>query len=87
MMEYALEAELNYIFGQHGCVPSYNSIVGGGANGCILHYVENDKALKDGDLVLIDAACEYQCYASDITRTFPVNGQFSPEQKHFMRWC
>ena len=81
MMEYALEAELNYIFGQHGCVPSYNSIVGGGANGCILHYVENDKALKDGDLVLIDAACEYQCYASDITRTFPVNGQFSPEQK------
>ena len=81
MMEYALEAELNYIFGQHGCVPSYNSIVGGGANGCILHYVENDKTLKDGDLVLIDAACEYQCYASDITRTFPVNGQFSPEQK------
>ncbi|MFW2002588.1 Xaa-Pro aminopeptidase [Acinetobacter ursingii] len=81
MMEYALEAELNYIFGQHGCVPSYNSIVGGGANGCILHYVENDKALKDGDLVLIDAACEYQWYASDITRTFPVNGKFSPEQK------
>ncbi|WP_151981117.1 Xaa-Pro aminopeptidase [Acinetobacter guerrae] len=81
MMEYALEAELNYIFGQHGCVPSYNSIVGGGSNGCILHYVENDKALKDGDLVLIDAACEYQCYASDITRTFPVNGKFSPEQK------
>ncbi|RKG33375.1 Xaa-Pro aminopeptidase [Acinetobacter guerrae] len=81
MMEYTLEAELNYIFGQHGCVPSYNSIVGGGSNGCILHYVENDKALKDGDLVLIDAACEYQCYASDITRTFPVNGKFSPEQK------
>lgn len=81
MMEYALEAELNYIFGQNGCVPSYNSIVGGGANGCILHYVENDKALKDGDLVLIDAACEYQLYASDITRTFPVNGKFSPEQK------
>ncbi|WP_130803082.1 Xaa-Pro aminopeptidase [Acinetobacter ihumii] len=81
MMEYALEAELNYIFGQHGCVPSYNSIVGGGANACILHYVENDKALIDGDLVLIDAACEYQCYASDITRTFPVNGKFSPEQK------
>lgn len=81
MMEYALEAELNYIFGQNGCVPSYNSIVGGGANGCILHYVENDKMLKDGDLVLIDAACEYQLYASDITRTFPVNGKFSPEQK------
>lgn len=81
MMEYALEAELNYIFGQNGCVPAYNSIVGGGANGCILHYVENDQVLKDGDLVLIDAACEYQLYAADITRTFPVNGKFSPEQK------
>ena len=81
MMEYALEAELNYIFGKNGCVPAYNSIVGGGANGCILHYVENDKELKDDDLVLIDAAAEYQLYASDITRTFPVNGKFSPEQK------
>ena len=81
MMEYALEAELVYIFGKNGCVPSYNSIVGGGANGCILHYVENNKPLKDGDLVLIDAACEYEFYASDITRTFPVNGKFSPEQK------
>lgn len=81
MMEYALEAELNYIFGQNGCVPAYNSIVGGGANGCILHYVENDQVLKDGDLVLIDAACEYQLYAADITRTFPINGKFSPEQK------
>lgn len=81
MMEYALEAELNYVFGQNGCVPAYNSIVGGGENGCILHYVENNKPLKDGDLVLIDAACEYECYASDITRTFPVNGKFSSEQK------
>ena len=81
MMEYALEAELNYIFGKNGCVPSYNSIVGGGENGCILHYVENNKVLQDGDLVLIDAACEYEFYASDITRTFPVNGKFSPEQK------
>lgn len=81
MMEYALEAELNYIFGKNGCVPAYNSIVGGGENACILHYVENNKPLKDGDLVLIDAACEYECYASDITRTFPVNGKFSPEQK------
>ncbi|MEN8425695.1 Xaa-Pro aminopeptidase [Acinetobacter schindleri] len=81
MMEYALEAELNYVFGKNGCVPSYNSIVGGGENACILHYVENDKELKDGDLVLIDAACEYQFYASDITRTFPVNGKFSTEQK------
>lgn len=81
MMEYALEAELNYIFGKNGCVPAYNSIVGGGENACILHYVENNKLLKDGDLVLIDAACEYEFYASDITRTFPVNGKFSPEQK------
>ena len=81
MMEYALEAELNYIFGKHGCVPAYNSIVGGGENACILHYVENNKPLKNGDLVLIDAACEYEFDASDITRTFPVNGKFSPEQK------
>ncbi len=81
MMEYALDAELNYIFGQNGCVPAYNSIVGGGANACILHYVENNQSLADGDLVLIDAACEYQFYASDITRTFPVNGKFSPQQK------
>lgn len=81
MMEYALEAELNYVFGKNGGVPAYNSIVGGGENACILHYVENDKELKDGDLVLIDAAAEYQFYASDITRTFPVNGKFSPEQK------
>jgi Xaa-Pro aminopeptidase len=81
MMEYALEAELNYIFGKNGCVPAYNSIVGGGENACILHYVENNKPLQDGDLVLIDAACEYEFYASDITRTFPVNGKFSPEQK------
>lgn len=81
MMEYALEAELNYVFGQHGCVPAYGSIVGGGANGCILHYVENDQELKDGDLVLIDAGCEYQYYAGDISRTFPVNGRFSPQQK------
>lgn len=81
MMEYAVEAELNYVFGQQGCVPAYNSIVGGGANACILHYVENNQELKDGDLVLIDAACEYELYASDITRTFPVNGKFSAEQK------
>ncbi|MFC3901554.1 Xaa-Pro aminopeptidase [Acinetobacter marinus] len=81
MMEYALEAELNYIFGQYSTVPAYNTIVGGGANGCILHYVENNQALKSGDLVLIDAGCEYQYYAGDITRTFPVNGKFSGEQK------
>lgn len=81
MMEYQLEAEINYIFGQYGCVPSYNSIVGGGENACILHYIDNNKMLKSGDLVLIDAGCEYQYYAGDITRTFPVNGRFTGEQK------
>lgn len=81
MMEYQLEAELLYIFAQNGCQTAYNSIFGGGANGCILHYVENNQPLKDGDLVLIDAGAELDHYAADITRTFPVNGKFSPEQK------
>lgn len=82
MMEYELEAELMHEFLKHGCTaPAYNSIVGAGANGCILHYVENNKAMKDGDLVLIDAGGELDHYAADITRTFPVNGKFSPEQK------
>ena len=82
MYEYQLEAEI-----QHACAmeggrfAAYTPIVGGGKNGCILHYVENSQKLKDGDLVLIDAGCEYEKYASDITRTFPVNGVFSPEQK------
>jgi Xaa-Pro aminopeptidase len=60
--------------------PAYTSIVGGGKNACILHYIENQSALKAGDLVLIDAGCEYQNYAADITRTFPVNGKFSAAQ-------
>lgn len=81
MMEYALEAEILYDFARHGCVPAYNSIVGGGENGCILHYVDNNQALKAGDLVLIDAGCEYHHYAADITRTFPINGKFSGEQR------
>ena len=80
--EYQLEAEILHEFMMHGArFPSYNSIVGGGANGCILHYTENSDELKDGDLVLIDAGCEYDYYAADITRTFPVNGVFSPEQR------
>jgi len=80
--EYNLEAELIHTFMANGArSTAYPSIVGSGANGCILHYIENSAALKDGDLVLIDAGCEYECYASDITRTFPVNGRFSPEQK------
>lgn len=80
--EYQLQAELAYEFFNAGSVaPAYNTIVGSGANSCILHYSENNAELKDGDIVLIDAGCEYQYYASDITRTFPVNGRFSPEQR------
>lgn len=82
MMEYQLEAELLHVFAKNGArFPAYPSIVGGGDNGCILHYVENRDMLRDGDLVLIDAGCELDHYASDITRTFPVNGKFSREQK------
>ncbi|WPM26454.1 Xaa-Pro aminopeptidase [Pseudomonas sp. P1B16] len=80
--EYSLEAELDYEFRKGGAkMPAYGSIVAAGRNGCILHYQQNDAPLKDGDLVLIDAGCEIDCYASDITRTFPVSGRFSPEQK------
>ncbi|RRV17346.1 Xaa-Pro aminopeptidase [Pseudomonas saudiphocaensis] len=82
LFEYHLEAELDYEFRKGGAkMPAYGSIVAAGRNACILHYRENDAPLKDGDLVLIDAGCEIDCYASDITRTFPVNGKFSPEQK------
>ena len=80
--EYHLEAELDYEFRKGGAKhAAYGSIVASGRNACILHYRENDAELKDGDLVLIDAGCEIDCYASDITRTFPVNGRFSAEQK------
>lgn len=80
--EYQLEAEIQHEFAMNGArLPAYSSIVGGGVNGCILHYVENNQRLKDGDLVLIDAGCELNYYAADITRTFPVNGKFSTEQK------
>lgn len=80
--EFSLEAELDYEFRKGGAkMPAYGSIVAAGRNACILHYQENDALLKDGDLVLIDAGCEIDCYASDITRTFPVNGRFTPEQK------
>jgi Xaa-Pro aminopeptidase len=79
--EYEIEAELLYEFRRAGMVPAYSSIVGGGANGCILHYTENSAPLNDGDLLLIDAGAEYDCYASDVTRTFPVNGRFSEAQK------
>ncbi len=80
--EFSLEAELDYEFRKGGAkMPAYGSIVAAGRNACILHYQANDALLKDGDLVLIDAGCEIDCYASDITRTFPVSGTFSPEQK------
>tara|TARA_Y100001934_G_scaffold174960_1_gene207237 strand:- start:341 stop:1654 length:1314 start_codon:yes stop_codon:yes gene_type:complete len=82
MFEYQLEAEYLYAFNKNGArAPAYNSIVGGGNNACILHYVENNSELKDGDVVLVDAGCEYKYYASDVTRTFPVNGSFTEEQK------
>ncbi len=80
--EYQLEAEILHEFARNGARhPAYGTIVGGGANGCILHYRENDALLRDGDLVLIDAGCELEHYAADITRTFPVNGKFSKEQQ------
>lgn len=82
MYEYQLQAEIEHEFATHGAShPAYSSIVGSGANGCVLHYTENRSQLQDGDLVLIDAGCEYQYYASDITRTFPVSGKFTPAQR------
>jgi Xaa-Pro aminopeptidase len=80
--EYQVEAELLHEFMLNGCrSPAYPSIVGGGENGCILHYIENDQRLKNKQLLLIDAGAEYDYYAADITRTFPVNGKFSKAQK------
>ena len=82
MFEFQLQAEIEHAFASEGARhPAYGSIVGGGANACVLHYVENSAPLQDGDLVLIDAGCEYQHYAADITRTFPVNGRFSAPQQ------
>jgi Xaa-Pro aminopeptidase len=82
LREYHLEAELLHEFRRHGSqFPAYSSIVATGANACVLHYRAGDAELRDGDLVLIDAGCELDSYASDITRTFPVNGKFSGPQK------
>ena len=81
MYEYEVEAEFRHEFRRNDAWVSYSPIVGGGANACILHYVENNAELKDGDLLLIDAGCELDYYASDITRTYPVSGRFSPEQR------
>lgn len=81
MREYEVEAELIYEFRRGGTVPAYPPIVGGGANSCILHYTENRDELQDGDLLLIDAGAEYEGYACDVTRTFPVNGVYSRAQR------
>lgn len=81
-LEYEIEGEILYEFNRFGArYPAYNSIVAGGENACILHYNENNAPLKDGDLLLIDAGCEFAMYAGDISRTFPVNGKFSQAQK------
>jgi Xaa-Pro aminopeptidase len=79
--EYQLMAELVHEFGRHGADIAYHPIVGGGANSCVLHYADNNQPLRDGDLLLIDAGCEHQYYASDVTRTFPVNGRYTKEQR------
>ncbi len=81
MKEYELEAEFRHEFTRHGVECSYTPIVAGGQNACILHYTNNQDVLNDGDLILIDAGCEYELYASDVTRTFPINGQFSGPQR------
>ena len=81
MHEYELQAELEREFRRADAVPAYGSIVGAGANACVLHYVANNAQIRDGDLVLIDAGAEHRCYASDITRTFPANGRFNKEQR------
>ncbi|MEM6162300.1 Xaa-Pro aminopeptidase [Erwinia sp. P6884] len=82
MYEYQLEGEIHHEFTRHGArYPAYNTIVGAGENGCILHYTENASRMREGELVLIDAGCEYQGYAGDITRTFPVNGRFTAPQR------
>jgi Xaa-Pro aminopeptidase len=82
MPEYALQAEYDYRFRSRGAEgDAYTTIVAGGDHANTLHYIRNDAPLTDGDLVLIDAGCEYRCYATDITRTFPVNGRFSPAQR------
>ncbi|PID41694.1 MAG: Xaa-Pro aminopeptidase [Proteobacteria bacterium] len=82
MFEYQLESEIMHGFLESGCrSTAYPSIVGAGKNGCILHYIDNDSKIADGELVLIDAGCELDYYAADITRTFPANGRFTDEQK------
>lgn len=81
-MEYEVQAVLDYTFRRRGSAgPAYGSIVGGGANATVLHYVQNDQPLVDGELLLIDAGCELEGYASDVTRTYPIGGTYSPAQR------
>jgi Xaa-Pro aminopeptidase len=79
--EYEVMAELVHEFRRYNADTSYHPIVGGGPNSCVLHYRDNNQTLRDGELLLVDAGCEYECYASDITRTYPINGRFSSEQR------
>ena len=79
--EYELQAELEYVFRRHGAQPAYASIVGAGANACVLHYRANSAKVRAGELVLVDAGAEYRGYAADITRTFPADGRFSRQQR------
>ena len=82
MKEYQVEALIEQVFRRHGAAaPAYTSIVGAGPNATVLHYINNDGELRDGDLLLVDAGAEYKGYASDITRTFPINGRYSPAQR------
>jgi Xaa-Pro aminopeptidase len=80
-MEYEVMAELVHEFRSHNADLSYHPIVGGGANACVMHYRDNDQPLRDGELLLLDAGCEHDYYASDITRTFPIGGRFTPAQR------
>ena len=95
MQEYELEALIEQVFRRHGAAaPAYTSIIGSGPNATVLHYINNDGVLRDGDLLLIDAGAEYKGYASDITRTFPINGRYSKPQREIydlvlkaQMWC
>jgi len=80
-MEYEVMAELLHEFHRHRADTAYHPIVGSGPNTCVLHYQDNDRQMKDGELLLIDAGCELDCYAADVTRTFPVGGRFEPRQR------
>ena len=85
--EYHIEAELQHEFARHGArFPAYNSIVAGGDNGSILHYVENSDKLNDGEMLLVDAGCEFEGYAADISRTWPINGTYSKAQRTVYDW-